>query len=222
MGGSLTRVELEGKVKAIGKQLWVHDELCDDCHNCQKPFTLVRRRHHCRICGNIYCRQCSNMSCEASNRAENVRVCILCVAEYEEESKTRTTSFNFESLSKAGTVVEVQYETDGEWVVGVVANGDFVEDIPHVGFLRKLEDDSHEFMLWPLEAYFIALKRVRVPHSPYPDGEEGVKEEEVVLDSQSDRSDDEGDGKKVEDMTVPELVAALRKCIAEEEREMTS
>lgn len=39
--------------------LWNQDENTSACSCCGKPFTFVRRRHHCRNCGRIVCGDCS-------------------------------------------------------------------------------------------------------------------------------------------------------------------
>lgn len=35
--------------------LWMPDKDCDYCFDCQKKFTTFRRKHHCRVCGQIFC-----------------------------------------------------------------------------------------------------------------------------------------------------------------------
>ncbi|KAL7555127.1 hypothetical protein ACHAWF_018762, partial [Thalassiosira exigua] len=42
-----------------GKQHWMPDHLCKHCYSCEAPFTLLRRKHHCRVCGMIFCSACS-------------------------------------------------------------------------------------------------------------------------------------------------------------------
>jgi hypothetical protein len=39
---------------------WVPDTARSDCANCRKDFSLFRRRHHCRQCGNLFCDDCSS------------------------------------------------------------------------------------------------------------------------------------------------------------------
>jgi hypothetical protein len=38
--------------------IWIPDKATKVCMDCQSAFTAVRRRHHCRSCGNIYCSDC--------------------------------------------------------------------------------------------------------------------------------------------------------------------
>lgn len=33
---------------------WVPDSTCSQCSACRSPFTLLRRRHHCRSCGKVW------------------------------------------------------------------------------------------------------------------------------------------------------------------------
>uniref|UniRef100_A0A914W8B3 FYVE-type domain-containing protein n=2 Tax=Plectus sambesii TaxID=2011161 RepID=A0A914W8B3_9BILA len=59
---------------------WVPDRDCDQCTACQAPFTMVRRRHHCRNCGRIFCGRCSanSMQLPELGYERKVRVCNLC------------------------------------------------------------------------------------------------------------------------------------------------
>ncbi|CCD26533.1 1-phosphatidylinositol-3-phosphate 5-kinase NDAI_0H03600 [Naumovozyma dairenensis CBS 421] len=43
----------------ISKQYWMKDESVNDCYDCGKPFSTFRRKHHCRICGQIFCHYCT-------------------------------------------------------------------------------------------------------------------------------------------------------------------
>jgi hypothetical protein len=37
------------------KDYWVDDAKCRACYECEQPFGLLVRRHHCRICGRVFC-----------------------------------------------------------------------------------------------------------------------------------------------------------------------
>ncbi|CUS21010.1 LAQU0S02e03686g1_1 [Lachancea quebecensis] len=43
----------------LSKEYWMKDESARDCFSCAKPFTTFRRKHHCRICGQIFCGNCT-------------------------------------------------------------------------------------------------------------------------------------------------------------------
>ena len=47
--------------KQIEKEnIWVDDTDALSCSNCNSAFNFLLRRHHCRVCGNIFCYECSN------------------------------------------------------------------------------------------------------------------------------------------------------------------
>ncbi|CAH8544049.1 unnamed protein product [Schistosoma turkestanicum] len=50
------------------------------CASCNRPFTLIRRRHHCRRCGYIFCSKCCNywQSIEGLATNKPVRICSEC------------------------------------------------------------------------------------------------------------------------------------------------
>ena len=51
---------------------WMPDQLCKQCYNCEAPFTVFRRRHHCRLCGQVFCNTCS------AYFVNHMRVCADC------------------------------------------------------------------------------------------------------------------------------------------------
>jgi len=38
----------------LSKDQWVKDKDCKRCFACSSRFDLMNRRHHCRMCGNIF------------------------------------------------------------------------------------------------------------------------------------------------------------------------
>lgn len=34
------------------------DSVSKECYDCCEKFTTFRRRHHCRVCGQIFCSKC--------------------------------------------------------------------------------------------------------------------------------------------------------------------
>ncbi|XP_023375999.1 lateral signaling target protein 2 homolog [Pteropus vampyrus] len=59
---------------------WVPDEACGFCTACKAPFTVIRRKHHCRSCGKIFCSRCSSHSAPLPRygQVKPVRVCTHC------------------------------------------------------------------------------------------------------------------------------------------------
>lgn len=42
------------------KQYWMPDSVSKECYDCGEKFTTFRRKHHCRVCGQIFCSKCCN------------------------------------------------------------------------------------------------------------------------------------------------------------------
>uniref|UniRef100_A0A8C8SLW1 FYVE-type domain-containing protein n=1 Tax=Pelusios castaneus TaxID=367368 RepID=A0A8C8SLW1_9SAUR len=59
---------------------WVLDSTCSQCTACHAPFTMLRRRHHCRNCGKIFCTCCSQHTAPLPHygQPKSVRVCTHC------------------------------------------------------------------------------------------------------------------------------------------------
>lgn len=63
---------------------WVKNQDRAACVVCWKPFhAILRRRHHCRACGEVICGSCSSLRSTAtllrhSQKLEKVRVCHMC------------------------------------------------------------------------------------------------------------------------------------------------
>lgn len=59
---------------------WIQDKKCVKCMACSTPFSIIVRRHHCRICGNIFCGPCSRtrMALPKSSSSRRLRVCDPC------------------------------------------------------------------------------------------------------------------------------------------------
>ncbi|KIO33368.1 hypothetical protein M407DRAFT_17916 [Tulasnella calospora MUT 4182] len=73
--------------EGLPREYWMDDETCTECYDCKSVFSTWRRKHHCRICGQIFCSRCASNIIKASRfGAEGMlRVCNLCLHKLEEE-----------------------------------------------------------------------------------------------------------------------------------------
>ncbi|XP_007478317.2 RUN and FYVE domain-containing protein 2 isoform X2 [Monodelphis domestica] len=66
--------------KALQGQVWLKDEDATHCKLCEKEFSLSKRKHHCRNCGEIFCNACSDNELPLPSSPKPVRVCDSCHA----------------------------------------------------------------------------------------------------------------------------------------------
>ncbi|XP_035256723.1 RUN and FYVE domain-containing protein 2 isoform X4 [Anguilla rostrata] len=63
-----------------GGQVWLKDKEATHCKLCEKEFSISRRKHHCRNCGEIFCNACSDNELPLPASPKPVRVCDTCHA----------------------------------------------------------------------------------------------------------------------------------------------
>ncbi|KTG33271.1 hypothetical protein cypCar_00001554 [Cyprinus carpio] len=63
-----------------GGQVWLKDKDATHCKLCEKEFSISRRKHHCRNCGEIFCNSCSDNELPLPASPKPVRVCDTCHA----------------------------------------------------------------------------------------------------------------------------------------------
>ncbi|MGH0131798.1 UNVERIFIED_CONTAM: hypothetical protein FKN15_059900 [Acipenser sinensis] len=63
-----------------GGQVWLKDKDATRCKLCEKEFSISRRKHHCRNCGEIFCNSCSDNELPLPASPKPVRVCDTCHA----------------------------------------------------------------------------------------------------------------------------------------------
>uniref|UniRef100_A0A672SKF2 RUN and FYVE domain containing 2 n=1 Tax=Sinocyclocheilus grahami TaxID=75366 RepID=A0A672SKF2_SINGR len=60
--------------------MWLIDQNATHCKLCEKEFSISRRKHHCRNCGEIFCNTCSDNELPLPASPKPVRVCDTCHA----------------------------------------------------------------------------------------------------------------------------------------------
>ncbi|XP_050688551.1 RUN and FYVE domain-containing protein 2-like isoform X1 [Eriocheir sinensis] len=74
----LKMADLRDVSKSLRDAQWAPDKEANKCRLCEKEFSIARRRHHCRHCGNIFCHSCSDNTMPLPSSARPVRVCDAC------------------------------------------------------------------------------------------------------------------------------------------------
>lgn len=61
-------------------QFWMPDSKSKECYDCSQTFSTFRRKHHCRLCGQIFCSKCCNQEVPGKiiNCSGDLRVCNYC------------------------------------------------------------------------------------------------------------------------------------------------
>ncbi|XP_067616775.1 protein RUFY3 isoform X2 [Eurosta solidaginis] len=89
-------LSLQSPSEVASAGIWAPDSIATHCLECKKEFSLTRRKHHCRSCGEIFCNACSEHTLPLLNdqgqTAKPVRVCNQC---YE----TKKFMSNYDSLT---------------------------------------------------------------------------------------------------------------------------
>ena len=69
------------------------DNACKECSECGIKFSLIIRRHHCRVCGRIFCSTCSTQSIPAHllgvDHYGNLRACRECIGSFQAHRKSQ-------------------------------------------------------------------------------------------------------------------------------------
>ncbi|CCM03779.1 uncharacterized protein FIBRA_05926 [Fibroporia radiculosa] len=78
---SVSKVIRRIRGEGLSRDYWMDDELCKECYDCKSVFTAWRRKHHCRICGQIFCSRCASNIIKGARFGHDgmVRVCNLCL-----------------------------------------------------------------------------------------------------------------------------------------------
>ena len=105
--GEKDKVIRHEAIEVPQKQFWMPDRYCKVCYACEEAFTMYRRRHHCRMCGQIFCNSCSSHYIDGKlfNTVGLVRSCKLCYDQQNEQSAHD----NYEGRqhrSRIGTAIE--------------------------------------------------------------------------------------------------------------------
>ena len=96
-------------ILTLPKDFWLPNEACKSCHNCEKSFTAVSRKHHCRYCGLIFCNKCTKKTEKLDSHTTLERICESCslsVKSYKEPRRSSKLSLTSSFASEVDEVFE--------------------------------------------------------------------------------------------------------------------
>lgn len=72
---------------------WIPDAVTNSCMQCANRFSLIKRRHHCRCCGQVLCSACCSMKTRLFySGPEPVRICLTCHVQLNETTAATASS----------------------------------------------------------------------------------------------------------------------------------
>jgi 1-phosphatidylinositol-3-phosphate 5-kinase len=117
--------------KILSRDFWMRDENAKICFGCGDSFSTFRRKHHCRLCGQIFCSSCTKLvSGKAFGQTSKIRVCKTCEtmmngddsSDYTDDDDTplpaQVKQIRFSEVprpgSDVGSLKQADNDTDGE------------------------------------------------------------------------------------------------------------
>ncbi|XP_012235504.1 putative 1-phosphatidylinositol 3-phosphate 5-kinase [Linepithema humile] len=127
------------------RSYWMPDSVSKQCYECGERFTTFRRKHHCRVCGQIFCSKCCSdqipgkiMGCTG-----DLRVCTYCckvVLSYLQSSDMRSDlSADLKALQED---LQVKYGNDSPLLTRKHTNESMGDETsicrkPSVGYMEE-------------------------------------------------------------------------------------
>lgn len=85
---SVSKVIRRLRGEGLSRDYWMDDESCKECYDCKSVFTTWRRKHHCRICGQIFCARCASNIIKGARFGQDsmIRICNICLKTLENDT----------------------------------------------------------------------------------------------------------------------------------------
>ncbi|CDO92951.1 unnamed protein product [Kluyveromyces dobzhanskii CBS 2104] len=116
------------KKNILSKEYWMKDESAKECFNCAKLFTTFRRKHHCRICGQIFCSSCSFLiPGESFGYRGRMRICGKCYEHsmnYEDSSEEESDEEIFHDQTSSRNLEEEAPSLNNDDIQSILSNVD--------------------------------------------------------------------------------------------------
>ena len=133
--------------------IWVDDNLITKCYKCLCDFSIINRKHHCRICGKIFCAECTKyyilspflnsenildidtyldyLTKYTDKKTEYHRACLACKNNYNYIEKYKDKIKSLESLKISILDYKNLMNVNEEWYMSVKI---FLNRISHIQY----------------------------------------------------------------------------------------
>ncbi|KAL3068009.1 hypothetical protein niasHT_037999 [Heterodera trifolii] len=131
---SLVRKRLIDYKKSEFRRFWMPDSAGNECYECNEKFSTFRRRHHCRLCGQLFCKNCARCQVNGTELGCNgmLRLCTFCALQVDAHISLRK--------ERRETVKSfTQIDTDDVFIGVPIANSNNQENQYHLNYLKNAE-----------------------------------------------------------------------------------
>lgn len=109
-----------GENGQISKDHWRPDSEVKNCTKCNALFTTLRRRHHCRMCGDIFCKSCSSKRVKLlGDDSDPERVCDKCAEVHERIAASANQSTTPNKVSHEDLARKLQEDYDVKYAEAI-------------------------------------------------------------------------------------------------------
>ncbi|KAF8011269.1 hypothetical protein BT93_J1777 [Corymbia citriodora subsp. variegata] len=137
----------------VSRDFWMPDQSCRVCYDCESPFNIINRRHHCRHCGKVFCGKCTANSVPAPSTDykasceewERIRVCNYCFKQWEQNLKSTNNGdeLHDQDFSSSPSATSfVSSKSINTTNSGSITLGSMSQSLEHYRFARQSSDLS--------------------------------------------------------------------------------
>lgn len=151
----------------LPKDCWLPDNSVNDCYQCEKAFSTLRRKHHCRYCGYIFCSKCTSNKHQLVDGTLLKRICEKCLESIVKTYAAPTTQVEFypaiprkNSEKQLNSILEPGEEHQVPEEQLILNN---LEENPEQGAFKVFEEvKSEQFSQYNEDAENFLLTRIKI------------------------------------------------------------
>nr|XP_043636882.1 1-phosphatidylinositol-3-phosphate 5-kinase FAB1B-like [Erigeron canadensis] len=136
------------------REFWMPDHSCRVCYDCDSPFTLFNRRHHCRFCGRVFCGNCALLHSLPCSTTDHIRLCNYCFKQCQQQQQQGAPDHDSTSPSSSSASFITTKSSDTDTTSFTSAPTSFhnmdpppsaLRNPPSASFVNRGDDLSEEF-----------------------------------------------------------------------------